>query len=186
MMLESMNLASVWNLPVLFVCCDNNWAITTTANNSFGGTMLDRAKGFGIEGYSVNGTDIEAVWKVANEAVSKIRNSSSPQFIHATCTHLEGHLLGDLLLRNNRDPALMAETADSLKQYAGESLDEVLLLLRKIGGQTKKKGDPIVFIKKKLKDEADRLKQIEEEVAKDIEQIVNKALEISKGGMKND
>jgi len=62
----------------------------------------------------------------------------------------------------------------------------VLLLLRKIGGQTKKKGDPIVFIKKKLKDEADRLKQIEEEVAKDIEQIVNKALEISKGVMKND
>ena len=186
MMLESMNLASVWNLPVLFVCCDNNWAITTTANKSFRGTMIDRAKGFGIEGYSVNGTDVEAVWKVANEAVSKIHNNSSPQFIHATCAHLEGHLLGDLLLRNNRDPALMAETADSLKQYAGESLDEVLLLLRKIGGQTKKKGDPIVFIKKRLKDEADRLKQIEEEVAKDIEQIVNKALEISKGGMKND
>ena len=115
-----------------------------------------------------------------------MRNNSSPQFIHATCTHLEGHLLGDLLLRHNRDPGMMAETADSLKQYAGESLNEVLLLLRKIGGQTKKKGDPIVFIKKKLKDDADRLKQIEEEVTKDVEQIVNNALEISKGGMKNE
>ena len=186
MMMESMNLASVWNLPVLFVCCDNDWAITTTANKSFGGTMIDRAKGFGIEGYSVNGTDVEAVWKVANEAISKMRSTNVPQFIHATCTHLEGHLLGDLLLRNNRDPALMTETADSLKQYAGESLDEVLLLVRKIGGQTKKKGDPIIFIKKRLKDEEDRLNLIEEEVTKDIEQLVNQALEISKGGMEND
>ncbi|MEE9379746.1 MAG: thiamine pyrophosphate-dependent dehydrogenase E1 component subunit alpha [Candidatus Lokiarchaeia archaeon] len=186
MMLESMNLASVWNLPVLFVCCDNNWAVTTTTNKCIGGTLIDRAKGFGIEGYSVNGTDVEAVWKVANETVSKMRNNSSPQFIHATCTHMEGHFLGDLLLRLNRDPVMMAETADSLKQYAGESLNEVLLLLRKIGAQTKKKGDPIIFIKKKLKDDADRLKQIEEEVAKEIEQIVNNALEISKGGMKND
>lgn len=186
MMLESMNLASVWNLPVLFVCCDNNWAVTTTTNKSIGGTLIDRAKGFGIEGCSVNGTDVEAVWKVANEAVSKMRNNGIPQFIHATCTHLEGHLLGDLLLRHNRDPVLMAETADSLKQYPGESLDEVLLLLRKIGGQTKKKGDPIVFIKKKLKDDEDRLKLIEEEVVKQINQVVNNALEISKGGMKND
>lgn len=186
MMMESMNLASVWNLPVLFVCCDNDWAVTTITNKSIGGTPIDRAKGFGIEGYSINGTDVEAVWKVANETVSKLRNGSGPQFIHATCTHMEGHFLGDLLLRNNRDPVMMAETADSLKQYAGESLNEVLLLVRKIGGQTKKKGDPIVFIKKKLKDNEDRLKQIEEEVTKEIEEIVSKALEINKGGMKND
>jgi pyruvate dehydrogenase E1 component alpha subunit len=186
MMMESMNLASVWNLPVLFVCCDNNWSITTTTNNLIGGTPIDRAKGFGIEGYSVNGTDVEAVWKVANEAVSKIRNNGGPMFIHATCVHMEGHFLGDQLLMYNRNPAMMIETADSLKQYAGESLDEILMLLRKIGGQTKKKWDPIVFIKKKLKDDADRLKQIEEEVTKEIEQVVNNALEISKGGMKND
>ena len=59
------------------------------------------------------------------------------------------------------------------------------MLLRKIGGQTKKKVDPIVITQKKLKDDPDRLKQIEEEVAKEIEQIINKALEISEGGIKN-
>ncbi len=186
MMMESMNLASVWNLPVLFVCCDNDWAVTTTTNNCTGGTILDRAKGFGIEGYSVNGTDVEAVWNVTNQAISKLRKNSGPQFIHATCTHMEAHLLGDLLLRNNQDPVMMAETAEPLKQYAGESLDEVLLLVRKIGAQTKKKGDPIVFTKKKLKDEEDRLKQIEEDVAKEIEELTSKALEIYKGGIKYD
>lgn len=186
MMMESMNLASVWSLPVLFVCCDNDWAVSTTTTKCIGGTPLDRAKGFGIEGYSVNGTDVHAMWKAANGAISRIRNTGGPMFIHATCTHMEGHLLGDPLLMYNRNPMMMAEKADSLKQYAGESLDEVLLLLRKIGSQTKKKGDPIVFISKKLKDNEDRLKQIEEEVTKEIEQLVKKALEINNGGIKND
>ncbi|MFX1495065.1 MAG: thiamine pyrophosphate-dependent dehydrogenase E1 component subunit alpha [Promethearchaeota archaeon] len=186
MMLESMNLASVWSLPVLFVCKDNNWAITTVNDNFIGGNLIERAKGFGIDGYEVDGTDIEAVWNVANEAILKIRNNGKPQFIHAHCVHKEGHFLGDPLLRYNRNPAMLAEVADSLKQYAGESLDEVLSLLRKIGGQLKKKYDPIAVIQKKLKNDLDRLKQIEEEVAKDIERIVNKTLKIFKGGMDND
>ena len=186
MMLESMNLASVWKLPVLFVCKDNNWAITTVNDNFIGGSLIDRAKGFGIEGYEVDGTDVEAVWKVANEAILKLRNNGRPQFIHAHCVHKEGHFLGDPLLRYNRNPAMLAEIADSLKQYAGESLDEVLLLLRKVGGQLKKKVDPIVVIQKKLKSDPDRLKKIEEKVAIEIEQIVNNALKMFEGGMKND
>lgn len=186
MMLESMNLASVWDLPVLFVCKDNDWAVSTVTNNVTGGNLIDRAKGFGIEGNEVDGTDIEAVWKVVNEAISKMRNNGKPQFIHARCVHMEGHFLGDPLLRYYRDPNMLTEVADSLKEYSGESLNEVLLLLRKIGGQLKKKFDPLVVVQKKLKDNADRFKQIEQEVRKEIEQIVNKALEIFNGGMNND
>jgi pyruvate dehydrogenase E1 component alpha subunit len=186
MMLESMNLASIWNLPVLFVCKDNNWAVSTITNEVTGGNLIERAKSFGIDGYEVDGTDVEAVWKVTNEVISKIRNNGGPQFIHAHCVHTEGHFLGDPLLRYNRNPNLLAEVADSLKKYAGKSLDDVLLLLRKIGGQTKKKVDPIVIIQKKLKNDSDRLKQIEEEVNREIEQIVNRVLEIFEGGMKND
>lgn len=185
MMLESMNLASIWKLPVLFVCKNNDWAVSTITNTTTGGNLIDRAKGFGIEGCEVDGKDVEAVWKVTNEAISKIRNDNGPQFIHASCVHMEGHLLGDPLLRYYRNPDMLAETADSLKQYAGESLDEILMILRKIGNQTKKKFDPIVYIQKKLKNDPDRLKQIEGEVAKDIEQILNKTLEISKGGIIN-
>ncbi len=185
MMLESMNLASVWKLPVLFVCKDNDWAITTDTNDTTGGSLIDRAKGFGIEGYEVDGKDVEAVWKAANEAISKIRSGEGPQFIHAHCVHTEGHFLGDPLLRYQRNPNLLAEVVEPLKEYPGKSLDEILLLFRKIGGQTKKKVDPIVIIQKKLKNDPDRLKQIEEEVSKEIENIINKALEIFEGGMKN-
>jgi len=185
MMLEAMNLSSIWNLPVLFVCKDNDWAIATITNDVTGGNLIDRAKGFGIEGYEVDGTDIEVVWKVIKEAISKIRNNDGPQFIHAHCVHTEGHFLGDLLLRYNRNPNMLAEVANSLKQYAGKSLDEVLFLLRKIGGQTKKKLDPVTIIQKKLKDSPDRLKEIEDELINEIEQFVSKTLEIFEGGIKN-
>ncbi|MFX1377604.1 MAG: thiamine pyrophosphate-dependent dehydrogenase E1 component subunit alpha [Promethearchaeota archaeon] len=185
MMLESMNLASVWNLPVLFVCKDNDWAISTDTNDTIGGSLIDRAKGFGIEGYEVDGKDVEAVWKAANEAISKIRSDNKPQFIHAHCVHTEGHFLGDPLLRYQRNPTLLAEVAESLKEYPGESLDEILLLFRKIGGQTKKKVDPLVIIQKRLKNDPDRLKKIEEEVSREIEEIIKKSLEIFEGGSKN-
>ncbi|MFX1366370.1 MAG: thiamine pyrophosphate-dependent dehydrogenase E1 component subunit alpha [Promethearchaeota archaeon] len=186
MMLESMNLASSLNLPVFFVCKDNNWAISTITNDVIGGNLIERAKGFGIEGYEVDGTDVEAVWKVANEAISKIRSTNKPQFIHAHCVHTEGHFLGDLLLRYNRNPNLLTEVVDSLKKYAGKNLDEVLLLLRKIGGQTKKRVDPIAIIQKKLRHESERLKQIDQQLSNEIEQSINNVLEISEGGMKND
>ncbi|MFW9971679.1 MAG: thiamine pyrophosphate-dependent dehydrogenase E1 component subunit alpha [Candidatus Odinarchaeota archaeon] len=185
MMLESMNLASVLNLPVLFVCKDNGWAISTITNDTTGGSIIERAKGFGLEGYEVDGKDVEAVWKVANEAISNIRSDSKPQFIHAHCVHTEGHFLGDPLLRYQRNPNLLAEVVEPLKEYPGNSLDEIFQLFRKIGGQTKKKVDPLVIIQKKLKNDPDRLKQIEEEVTKEIEQSINKALEIYGGGIKN-
>jgi pyruvate dehydrogenase E1 component alpha subunit len=185
MMLESLNLASVFKLPVLFVCKDNDWALITDTNDTTGGSLIDRAKGFGIEGYEVDGNDVEAVWKVTNEAISKIRYEGGPQFIHAHCVHTEGHFLGDPLLRYQRNPNLLAEFVEPLKEYPGKSLDEILSLLRKIGGQTKKKVDPIVIIQKKLKNEPDRLKQIEEEVTREIEQSIDKTLEIFEGGIKN-
>jgi len=81
---------------------------------------------------------------------------------------------------------MLAEVADSLKSYAGESLDEVLLLLRKIGGQTKKKVDPIQIMQKKLKSDPNRLKQIDDEVNKEIEHLIKEVLTISEGGIKND
>jgi len=99
--------------------------------------------------------------------------------------YTEGHLLGDPLLRYNRNPNKLAEIADSLKEYAGESLNEVLLLVRKISGQTKKKVDPIVIIQKKLRSDPDRLKQVEEEVTKEIELIINEVMGIFAGGIKN-
>ncbi|MGZ4864672.1 MAG: thiamine pyrophosphate-dependent dehydrogenase E1 component subunit alpha [Halobacteriota archaeon] len=189
MMLESMNLASVWKLPVLFVCKDNDWAITTLSKEVTGGTLVDRARGFGIEGAEVDGIDVAAVLKVAKYAISKMRKDGGPYFVHAHCVHKTGHFLGDPLLRFHEtpmkmfDPSLM-KSAFSIKGGApfhvrGGSLVKIFSFVSKSGKQ--RKIDPLVVTEKKLKENKGRLKEIEETVSNEVEQAVRKALDIVQG-----
>lgn len=113
MLMESINLAVVWNLPVLFVCKDSKWAITTRSATVTGATIPERAAGFGIPVDAVDGSDVEAVWKAAAKALERARKGKGPAFIHATCTHPEGHFLGDPLLRIVQHPV------KELKKVAG-------------------------------------------------------------------
>ena len=54
MVMEAMNLAVVWRLPVIFVCKDNNWSITTHSSDVIGGNLLERARSFGMPALEVN------------------------------------------------------------------------------------------------------------------------------------
>ena len=47
----------------------------------------------------VDGSDVEAVWEIVNEEIMRLRKGEGPVFVYATCVHLEGHFLGDQLLR---------------------------------------------------------------------------------------
>jgi len=105
MLLESFNMASAMKLPVLFVCKDNDWAITTRSHEVTGGNLCDRMKGFGIEGLEIDGTDVQIVYKTAQKMLSSMRGrKSKPFFIHTHCTHKEGHFLGDPLMRFHQSP----------------------------------------------------------------------------------
>jgi len=114
MLLESLNLAVVWKLPLLFVCKDNRWAITSPSQELTGGSILDRALGFGLSCRDVDGLDAEATWRAAAEEIQRIRNGGGPGFIRARCSRLDGHFLGDpapVLLRN---PSEIAKRAGPL------------------------------------------------------------------------
>ena len=102
-LMESLNLARAWKLPVLFVCKDDDWAITTNSSDVSGGTIVERALAFGLETRTVDGSDAGAVFDAADCLVTHVRASAGPAFLHATCTHLDGHYLGDPLLRAARN-----------------------------------------------------------------------------------
>ena len=104
MLLESLNLAAVWKLPVLFVCKDNQWAITTQSEAVSGGQGLSRAQGFGLNAIEVDGLNVLAVWHAAHEALQLARAGHGPTFLLAHCVHLEGHFLGDPLFDMMRKP----------------------------------------------------------------------------------
>lgn len=94
--LESMNFASVNQLPVLFVLEDNGYAESTARAWSMGGQdPVARAAGFGIKGVRVDGHDYFAVFRAAEEAVAAIRAGRGPQFIAIEFTRYYGHFEGD-------------------------------------------------------------------------------------------
>lgn len=99
MVMESLNLAVVWRLPVVFVCKDNRWAVTTRSGSVTGGGLRRRALGFGLPVVSVDGREVEAVWRIAERAVDRARRGHGPTFVIARVERMEGHFLGDPLIR---------------------------------------------------------------------------------------
>lgn len=132
MLLESMNLAAVWRLPVLFVCKDDGWAITTQPGASTRGTLEDRARGLGLPAVTVDGLDVAKVWEEAGSALEHIRSGRGPVFLHARCVHFEGHFLGFQLIRLIRRP---------LRELSKISLPLVRAFLRRGGAGRRERLD---------------------------------------------
>jgi len=90
------NLASIWKLPVIFLCVNNTWAESTSIYYSTNLTKLtDRAVGYGIPGVGVDGNDPIAVYEVVAEAVARARKGEGPTFIEARTCRQRGHFEGD-------------------------------------------------------------------------------------------
>jgi len=94
--LESMNLAAIWDLPVIFVVENNGYAESTafdyaTKIDSF----TDRATGFGMPGVMVDGTDFFAVYEAAGEMIARARNGGGPALLECNTVRFFGHFEGD-------------------------------------------------------------------------------------------
>jgi TPP-dependent pyruvate/acetoin dehydrogenase alpha subunit len=191
MMLESYNLASAWNLPVLFVCKDSEWAITTRSSEVRGGNLVDRAHGFGLDAIEVDGTDPAAMWNAVNVAIIKIRTAGGPYFIHAKCEHKEGHFLGDPLLRFIKTPIeafgkITGPLIKSMFSFRGTiftkrigSLNKIIALILKSRKQLSEKSDPTILTKTLLETDESRLKSIETKVNDEINKIVSDVIKIA-------
>lgn len=119
MLLESFNLAVAWVLPVLFVCKDNGWAITTRSSKVTGGNLVARARAFGIESTEVDGTDLFSLRDTIEHAFDHLRSGRGPYFLRAEVPRLDGHFLGDPLVRLAETPSSDTET---LRKIAGASM----------------------------------------------------------------
>ncbi|MFT4288037.1 thiamine pyrophosphate-dependent dehydrogenase E1 component subunit alpha [Nocardioides sp.] len=96
---EAMNLAGVWSLPVVFLCENNQYALSTPAHTVTSGVIAERAAGFGIPGVRVeDGQDVLAVYDAVHEAVERARRSEGPTLVEVVTyrfnEHSEGLRLG--------------------------------------------------------------------------------------------
>ena len=93
---EGMTLAGTRDLPVVFVCDNNQWAYSTPTHLEFATEhVADRAQAYGFEGVVVDGTDVLAVYREAKRAIEKARNGGGPTLIECLTLRMEGHAVHD-------------------------------------------------------------------------------------------
>lgn len=93
---ESMNLAQLWRLPVVFLCENNRWAESTPyAQHSPVANMAQRALAFGMTAVTIDGQDVEAVHHATAEALAHARSGEGPVFVLAETFRLAPHNVGD-------------------------------------------------------------------------------------------
>lgn len=93
---ESCNMASVWKLPILYVCEMNQWASTTPYRTT---TSVEdiavRAVAYDMPGKTVNGNDFFEVYEAAKEAVEYVRSGKGPYLLELKTYRIKGHFVGD-------------------------------------------------------------------------------------------
>lgn len=93
---EGVNLAAVKDAPVIFVCENNQYAASThISHNLRVATVAERAKAYGIPGFTVEGMDVVAVYESARTAVARARRGEGPTLLEYTCYRYMGHSRGD-------------------------------------------------------------------------------------------
>jgi acetoin:2,6-dichlorophenolindophenol oxidoreductase subunit alpha len=122
--LESLNLASVWNLPAIFIAENNGYAEATSSTWSVASdNIADRAAGFGMPGVIVDGFDFFAVYETASEAVSRAREGGGPTLLEMKFTRYFGHFEGDQQTYRAGEVEHARAELDCLKRFAARVIE---------------------------------------------------------------
>jgi TPP-dependent pyruvate/acetoin dehydrogenase alpha subunit len=133
---ESVNLAAVWKLPILYVCENNHWqAFVHRDETMLGPSIAARMAGYGIEAASVDGNDVEAVFEAARKAAATVRASGKPYLLETLTYRQRGHYEPDdqayvdkdeLARWMKRDPIqLLKHRLESAGHLSAEALGQV-------------------------------------------------------------
>jgi pyruvate dehydrogenase E1 component alpha subunit len=130
---EAMNMAALWDLPVVYVCENNLYAASTPLATAFRNENLaDRSAAYGIPGVVVDGNNVEAVYGIAGEAIARARKREGPTLIEAQTYRLCGHSRSDPRTYRSKEEEAEWETRDPVPGLAarlkelGAATDESL------------------------------------------------------------
>ncbi len=154
LLFEAMNLAQLWKLPVIYLCENNLYSEYTPSSEIFAGDFLARPAAFGMHAESVDGQNVRAVHSAAKRLVERARQGGGPAFLLCNTYRYRGHHVGDVnreFYRSKEDEQRWMNERDPIKAHAAWLIEQNLA-------------------------EASLLKQIEAEVAAEIEEAVNFAM----------
>jgi pyruvate dehydrogenase E1 component alpha subunit len=138
LMYEVMNMAALWNLPVIYACENNGYSEYTKTEEIAAGSITARAEAFGIESHQVDGQDVIAVNELSQSLVERARKGEGPFFMELMTYRYHGHHVGDINReyyrakkeeeewKTNRDPIIRMRAWLVDNKYATEeALDEL-------------------------------------------------------------
>lgn len=91
-LMETLNVAAIWGLPLVFVCENNTFSEFTPSHEITAGRISDRARAFDIPTEEVDGNDVIAVWASARELIGRARAGGGPAFLMANTYRIHGHM----------------------------------------------------------------------------------------------
>jgi pyruvate dehydrogenase E1 component alpha subunit len=148
---EAMNMAAIWLLPILFVCENNHYAVSTSVNYSTKiKDLSQRAESYGFPGITIDGMDAIEVYEKASEACDYIRNGNGPFLLECKTYRYHGHFTAESML--------------GIKYRDDEEIEKYMSL------------DPINKLKKFLLDKkiiiAEKIEEIDKKIEKQIQEAV--------------
>ncbi len=126
---EVMNLASLFKLPVIYVCENNLYTEYTHFSETTAGDILSRATAFGIEAASVDGQDVRAVYGIAKRFVDRARHGDGPSFLLCNTYRYHGHHVGDInreYYRPKQEEQMWKTERDPITNFRKWLLDQKL------------------------------------------------------------
>ena len=121
---EALNAAGVWKLPIIYVCENNMYALSTPFKKAFAiDNISERAAAYGFGGVSVDGMDVETVYKAAVAAVEKARNGGGPALIECKTYRFFGHSRGDASVYRTKEEENEYKERCPIKTYSAKLIN---------------------------------------------------------------
>ena len=125
---EGVNLASIWKLPVVFVCENNKYGMSFSTEKSMAvASVAERASAYGIPGVTVDGNDVEAVHEAVTTAVDRARSGEGPTLVEALTYRWKGHSKSDKNLYRTREEIAEWRDKDPIGRFETLVVDRGVL-----------------------------------------------------------
>ena len=125
---EALNLAALWQVPILFLCENNQYAMGTALRYSHAVTAIaDKAVNYGIPAQTVDGMDVLAVAEAAHDAAVRIRAGEGPQFIEAITYRFRAHSMFDAELYRSKEEVAQWKERDPIRLFTDLLLEQKLI-----------------------------------------------------------
>jgi pyruvate dehydrogenase E1 component alpha subunit len=132
---ESLNMAAIWDLPVVFVVENNQYAVSTRVDRAMKiSDLSERARSYGIPGVRVDGFDVLAVYEAAAEATARARRGEGPSLLVTECYRIEGHYAGEPEVYRTRDEVSQKRQNDPIPRFCRHLLDQGLATEAELDG----------------------------------------------------